>query len=109
LNAIGPTPVTFSFIVPDLVDKPLWVLGVFTDGRNISHYPFKTYDFPNVDWHGVLTLPKLASTLLQMAVAAIVVSVAVLLILTLSSWVRGRRTPRATGASQSGGSADKKQ
>ena len=141
----------FSFVLPDLVDKPLWVLGVFTDGRNIGHtlfttflvalafslkkrvyglvavcggmahllsdrsalvpwfYPFKTYDFPNVDWHGVLTWRCLASTLLQGAVVAIVVSVAVLLILSVSSWVRERRTPRATGASQSGGSADMEQ
>jgi hypothetical protein len=119
LNAIGPTPVTFSFIVPDLVDKPLWVLGVFTDGRYIGHtlplaflvalaftlkkrvyglfavcggmahllsdrsglvpwfYPLKTYDFPSVDWHGILTLRNLAWTLLEMAGVAIVVSVAV--------------------------------
>jgi hypothetical protein len=77
LNAVGPTPVTFSFIVPDLVDKPLWVPGVFTDGRNIGHYPFKTYAFPSVDWHGVLTLRNLVWTLLEIAVVAIVVSVAV--------------------------------
>jgi hypothetical protein len=141
----------FSFILPDLVDKPLWVLGVFSDGRNIGHtlfttflvalafslkkkvyglvavcagmahllsdrsglvpwfYPFKTYDFPSVDWHGVLTLRNLAWALLEMAVVAIVVSVAVLIVLTLSSWVRERRTLRATGASQSGGSADKEE
>jgi hypothetical protein len=140
----------FSFILPDLVDKTLWVLGVFTDGRNIGHtlfttflvalvfslkkrvyglvavcggiahllsdrsglvpwfYPFKTYDFPINDWHRVLTWWCLASTLLQMAVVAITVSGSVLLILSLSSWVRGRRTPGATSASQSGGSADMK-
>jgi hypothetical protein len=141
----------FSFLLPDLVDKPLWVLGVFSDGRNIGHtllatflvalafslkkrvyglvavcggmahllsdrsglvpwfYPFKTYDFPNVDWHGVLTWRCLAETLLQGAVVAIVVSVAVLLILSLSSWVRRRRTPRATGASPPASSADMEQ
>ena len=140
----------FSFILPDLVDKPLWVLGVFTDGRNIGHtlfttflvalafslkkkvyglvavcggmahllsdrsglvpwfYPFKTYDFPRVDWHGILTLHNLVWTLLEMAGLAIVVSVAVLLISTLSSRVREQRMARATGATQSGGSADKK-
>jgi hypothetical protein len=27
----------FSFMVPDLVDKPLWVLGVISDGRFIGH------------------------------------------------------------------------
>lgn len=140
-----------SFILPDLVDKPLWALGVFTDGRNIGHtlfttflvalafslkkrvyglvavcggmahllsdrsalvpwfYPFKTYDFPSEDWHGILTLRNLSWTLFEMALVAIVVSVAVLLISTLSSWVRERRIPGATGAYQSGGSADKEQ
>ncbi|MDM7998542.1 MAG: hypothetical protein QUS33_00710, partial [Dehalococcoidia bacterium] len=99
----------FSFILPDLVDKPLWMVGVFTDGRNIGHtlfttflvalafsikkrvygvvalcgglahllsdtsgmvpwlYPFKSYDFPTVDWHGILTLRNLAQTMLEMA------------------------------------------
>jgi hypothetical protein len=141
----------FSFILPDLVDKSLWVLGVFTDGRNIGHtlfttflvalafslkkrvyglvalcggmahllsdrsalvpwfYPFKTYDFPTVDWHGVLTLRNLALTLLEMVVVAIVVSAAVLIIYSLSSWVRGRHHPKVGGASQSGGSADMEQ
>jgi hypothetical protein len=141
----------FSFLLPDLVDKTLWVLGVFPNGRNIGHtlftsflvaiafslkkrvyglvavcggvahllsdrsdlipwfYPFKTYDFPSSDWHEVLTLRCLAETLLQGAVVAIVVSAAVLLILSLSSWVRGQRTPKAKGASQSGGSADMEQ
>ena len=141
----------FSFILPDLVDKPLWVLGVFTDGRNIGHtlfttflvalafslkkkvyglvavcggmahllsdrsglvpwlYPFKTYDFPSVGWHGILTLHNLAWTLLEMAGVAIVVSVAVLLISTISSRVGEQRMARATGATQSGGSADMEQ
>ena len=140
----------FSFILPDLVDKPLWVIGVFTDGKNIGHtlfttflvglasslrksvyglvalfggmahllsdtsglvpwfYPFKTYDFPSVDWHRILTLGNLAWTMLEMAVVAIVVSMAVLLIPTLFSWVRGRRIARAT-ASQSSESVDKNQ
>jgi hypothetical protein len=141
----------FSFILPDLVDKPLWVLGVFTDGRNMGHtlftvflvalafsikkrvygfvalcggmahllsdrsalvpwfYPFKTYDFGIADWHEVLTWRCLASTLLEMAVVAIVVSVAVLFILILSSRISGRCSPRATGTGQSGGSADMEQ
>ena len=68
---------TFSFIVPDLVDRPLSVLGVFTDGKNIGDYPFKTHAFPSVDWHGVLTLHNLVWALLKIAVVAIVVSVAV--------------------------------
>ena len=138
----------FSFIVPDLIDKSLWVLGVLTDGRNIGHtlfttflvafafslkkrvyglvalggglahllsdrselvpwfYPFKTYDFPTEDWHGVLTLRNLAWTLFETVVVAIVVSTAVLFILSLSSWVRQRRTQKIAGASRSGGSAD---
>jgi hypothetical protein len=141
----------FSFILPDLMDKSLWMLGVLTDGRNIGHtllttflvalafslkrrvyglvalcgglahllsdrselvpwfYPFKTYGFPTEDWHGVVTLRNLAWTLLEMVVVAVVVSAATLLILSLSSWVRERRTLRATGASRSGGSADMEQ
>ena len=27
----------FCFLLPDLVDKPLWVLGVISDGRFIGH------------------------------------------------------------------------
>ncbi len=27
----------FSFMLPDLIDKPLWVLGLITDGRFIAH------------------------------------------------------------------------
>jgi hypothetical protein len=141
----------FSFLLPDLVDKTLWVLGVLPNGRNIGHtlftaflvalafslkkrvyglvavcggmahllsdrsalvpwfYPFKTYDFPSNDWHGVLTWRCLAETLLQGAIVAIAVSAAVLLILRLSSGVRERRTPSPTGTSQSGGSADREQ
>jgi hypothetical protein len=141
----------FSFILPDLVDKTLWVLGVLPNGRNIGHtlftvflvalafslkkrvyglvalcggmahllsdrsalvpwfYPFKTYDFPTNDWHDVLTWRCLAITLLEMAVVAIVVSAALLLILSFSSWVRERRTRRTTGASESDGSADNEQ
>ncbi len=68
---------TFSLIVPDLVDRPFSMLGVFTDGRNIGHYPFKTHAFPSVDWHGVLTLRNLVWTLLEIAVVAVVVSLAV--------------------------------
>jgi hypothetical protein len=138
----------FSFMLPDLVDKTLWVLGVLPNGRNIGHtlftvflvalafsikkrvygfvalcggmahllsdrsalvpwfYPFKRYDFATSDWRDVLTLECLAYTLLQMALVAIVVSVAVLIILSLYSWVRGRNTQRATRASQSGGSSN---
>lgn len=141
----------FSFILPDLVDKSLWVLGIFNEGRNIGHtlfttllvafafslkkrvyglvaicggmahllsdrsglvpwlYPFKTYEFGSADWRDILTLQCLAVTLLEMAVVAIVISAAVLLILSLSPWIRERRTPKANGVSKSGGSADKEQ
>jgi len=141
----------FSFILPDLVDKTLWVLGVLPNGRNIGHtlftvflvglvfslkkrtyglvailggmahllsdrsalvpwfYPFKTYDFATSNWRDVLTLECLGYTLLQMALVAIVVSTAVVIVLSLYSWVRARRTPGATGPSQPGGSADMEQ
>lgn len=137
-----------SFLLPDLVDKPLWVLGVFSDGRNIGHtlfatflvalalflwkrayglvalcggmahllsdrsglvpwfYPFKKYDFPTVDWHGILTLNNLAWTLLEMAIVATAVSVALLITSSLASWFRERRSARATNPSSHGGSSD---
>jgi hypothetical protein len=138
----------FAFLLPDLLDKTLWVLGVFHCGRYIGHtllttflvalafslkkkvygpvalcggmahllldrsdlvpwfYPFKSYDFPNSDWHEVLTLGCLAETLMQMALAAIAISVAAFLILALYSWIRERRTPKAKGRSNSGSSTD---
>lgn len=138
----------FSFLLPDLVDKPLWVLGVFPDGRNIGHtlfatflvaiafflkkrayglvalcggmahllsdrsglvpwlYPFKTYDFPSVDWHGILTLSNLAWTLFEMAIVAIAISAALLITSRLASRLRERRTARVTDPGNHGGSAD---
>jgi F0F1-type ATP synthase assembly protein I len=141
----------FSFLLPDLIDKPLWVLGVFSDGRNIGHtlllvflvafafslkkrayglfavcggishllldtsgfmpwfYPFKRYDFPNVDYHGIVTWYNVAETLLEMAFVVIVVSMVVFLILSFSSWVRGRRNPRVRGTGKSARSADMEQ
>ena len=27
----------FAFLLPDLIDKPLWILGVISDGRYIGH------------------------------------------------------------------------
>ena len=133
----------FSFLLPDLIDKPLWVLGVFSDGRNIGHtlllvflvasafsfkkrayglfavcggishllldtsgfmpwfYPFKRYDFPNVDYHGIVTWYNVAETLLEMALVVIAVSVVVFLILSCSSWAGKRCKPRARHVNQS--------
>ena len=141
----------FSFLLPDLIDKPLWVLGVFSDGRNIGHtlllvflvafafslkkrayglfavcggishllldtsgfmpwfYPFKSYDFPNVDYHGIVTWYNVAETLLEMALVVIVVSVAVFLILSFSSWAGKRCKSRARRVSQSVRSGDVEQ
>lgn len=38
-RAFSPEAVVtaFSFMLADLIDKPLWVLGVITDGRFIGH------------------------------------------------------------------------
>jgi F0F1-type ATP synthase assembly protein I len=138
----------FSFLLPDLIDKPLWVLGVFSDGRNLGHtlllmflvafafslkkrvyglfavcggishllldtsgfmpwfYPFKGYDFPNVDYHGIVTWYNVAETLLEMAFVVIVVSVVVFLVLSFSSWAGKRCKPRARHVSQSTRSSD---
>ena len=141
----------FAFLLPDLVDKPLWVLGVISDGRYIGHtllltflvafvfslkkrvyglfaicggilhllldtmgfvpwfYPFKSYDFPSVDFHGIVTWYNVIETLVEMAFVVIVVSLVVSLILSFPSWVRGRRHPEARGVSQSAKSADREQ
>jgi F0F1-type ATP synthase assembly protein I len=141
----------FSFLLPDLIDKPLWVLGVFSDGRNIGHtlllvflvafafslkkrayglfavcggishllldtsgfmpwfYPFKRYDFPNVDYHGIVTWYNVAETLLEMAFVVIVVSVVVFLVLSFSSWAGKRCKPRARHVSQPTRSSDVEQ
>jgi hypothetical protein len=138
----------FSFLLPDLIDKPLWVLGVVSDGRYIGHtllmtclvavafslrkrwyglfaicggmshllsdrsglvpwyFPFKSYDFPAVDYHTVITWRCLAATFLQMAVVAIAAAIVVFLVLGLSSWVKGRRNPKVRGAGQSTQSSD---
>ena len=138
----------FSFLLPDLIDKPLWVLGVFSDGRNIGHtlllvflvafafsfkkrayglfavcggishllldtsalipwfYPFKGYDLPDVDYHGIVTWYNVAETLLEMALVVIAVSVVVFLILSFSSWAGKRCKPRARRISQSTPSSD---
>ena len=138
----------FSFLLPDLIDKPLWVLGVISDGRYIGHtlllaflvalafalkkrayglfavcggishllldtsgfmpwfYPFKRYDFPNVDYHGIVTWYNVAETLLEMAFVVIVVSVVVFLILSFSSWAGMSCKSRARHVSQSTRSSD---
>jgi hypothetical protein len=69
-------------------------------------YPFKTYDFPTVDWHGILTLSNLAWTLLEMAIVATAVSAALLITSSLASWFRERRSARATNPGSHGGSSD---
>jgi hypothetical protein len=139
----------FSFLLPDLIDKPLWVLGVFSDGRNIGHtlllvslvalafslkkrvyglfalcggishllldtsgyipwfYPFKGYDFPTVDYREIVTFANVVETLVEMAFVVVVVSVAVLVILSFSSWVNKRRKPAVCPVSQPARSADK--
>lgn len=138
----------FSFLLPDLIDKPLWVLGVISDGRYIGHtlllaflvalafalkkrayglfaicgvishllldtsgfmpwfYPFKRYDFPNVDYHGIVTWYNVAETLLEMAFVVIAVSVVVFLMLSFSSWAGKRCKPRARHVNQSTPSSD---
>jgi membrane-bound metal-dependent hydrolase YbcI (DUF457 family) len=138
----------FSFLLPDLIDKPLWVLGVISDGRYIGHtlllaflvalafalkkrayglfaicgviahllldtsgfmpwfYPFKRYDFPNVDYHGIVTWYNVAETLLEMVLVVIAVSVVVFLILSFSSWAGKRCKPRARHVNQSTPSSD---
>lgn len=120
----------FSFLLPDLIDKPLWVLGVIPDGRFIGHtlliaflvavafslqkpayglfafcggmshrlldiggfmpwfYPFKSYHFPTVDYHRVVTWYNVAETLLEMAVVVTLVSVVTGLVLSFLSLVR---------------------
>jgi hypothetical protein len=141
----------FAFLLPDLVDKPLWVLGVISDGRYIGHtllltflvafvfslkkrvyglfaicggishllldiwgfmpwfYPFKSYDFPSVDFHGIVTWYAVAYTLLELAFVIIVVSAVVSLILSFPSWVGGPRHPEARAVSQSAESEDGEQ
>jgi hypothetical protein len=141
----------FAFLLPDLVDKPLWVLGVISDGRYIGHtlllaflvalvfslkkrvyglfaicggishlvldiwgfmpwfYPFKSYNFPSVDFHGIVTWYNVAYTLLELALVIIVVSVVVSLVLSFHSWVRGQRRPEPTGAGQSAKSTHREQ
>jgi len=138
----------FSFLLPDLIDKPLWMLGVFSDGRNIGHtlllvflvalafslkkrvyglfalcggishllldtsgylpwfYPFKGYDFPTVDYHGIVTFANVVETLVEMAFVVVVVSAVVFLILSFSSWVNKRRKPAVCPISQPARSAD---
>jgi len=138
----------FSFLLPDLIDKPLWVLGVISDGRYIGHtlllaflvalaftlkkrvyglfaicgvishllldtgalipwfYPFKGYDFPNVDYHGIVTWYNVAGTLVEMAFVVIVVAFVVFLVLSFSSWAGKRCKPRARPVSQSTRSPD---
>jgi hypothetical protein len=141
----------FSFILPDLIDKPLWVLGVISDGRYIGHtllvaflvavafslkkrvygflaiwgamshllldtsgfipwfYPFKRYDFPSVDYHGIVTWRNVAGTMLEMVLVVILVALVVFLAISVSSWLRGRRHPRVHDAGQYARSADMEQ
>lgn len=138
---IGVT--AFAFLLPDLIDKPLWILGVISDGRYIGHtllvaalvalafslkkrvyglfaicgsishllldiwgfvpwfYPFKDYNFPSVDYHGVITWYAVVFTVLELAVVLAFVSAGVSLILILGSWIRGRRHPEARDVSRS--------
>ena len=140
-----------AFPVPDLIDKPLWMLGVISDGRFIGHtllvatlvafafslkkrvygvfaicgglshlltdmwgfvpwfYPFKSYDFPTVDFHGIVTWYAVAFTLVELAFVVIVVSTATSIILGFPSWVRGQRHPEARGANQSAKPTHRKQ
>lgn len=123
----------FAFLLPDLIDKPLWMLGVISDGRFIGHtllitflvavafsfkkrvyglfalcggishllldtsgfmpwfFPFKSYNFPEMDYHGIVTWYNVAATLLEMVVIVILVAFVVFLVLSLSSWLKGRR------------------
>ncbi|MDM7999996.1 MAG: hypothetical protein QUS33_08350, partial [Dehalococcoidia bacterium] len=69
-------------------------------------YPFKSYDFPTVDWHGILTLRNLAQTMLEMALLVLAVSAAIILIPALRAWVRRRRHPKAGSPIQSEGSKE---
>ncbi len=136
----------FAFLVPDLIDKPLWILGAISDGRFIGHtlvvaavvalafslkkrvyglfaicgsilhllldirgfvpwfYPFKDYNFPSVDYHGIITWYAVMFTLLELAVVLAFVCAGVSLILILGSWVRGRRHPEARAVSRSANS-----
>jgi hypothetical protein len=139
---------SLAFLLPDLIDKPLFVLGVISDGRYIGHtlllvflvalaftlqkrvyglfavcagmlhllldtrglvpwfYPFKNYDLPSFDWHQILTWFGVAVTLVELVVAIIVVSVAVSLVLSFSSWVKERIQPRIREVSQSAASIE---
>lgn len=132
----------FAFLLSDLIDKPLWMLGVISDGRYIGHtllvaalvalvfslkkrvyglfaicgsishllldirgfvpwfYPFKGYNFPSVDYHGIITWYAVVFTLLELVVVLAFVSAGVSLILALGSWVRGRRHPEGRGVSR---------
>ena len=138
----------FSFLLPDLIDKPLWVLGVFPDGRYIGHtllmvflvalafslkkgvyglvalcggmahllsdtsaliawfFPFKEYDFPNENYHGIVTWQNVAETLLEMAFVVIAVSVILFLIHGFFSLARKRCMSRARHVGQSTRSSD---
>jgi len=142
----------FAFLVPDLIDKPLWMLGVISDGRHIGHtllvatlvavafslkkrfyglfaicgsishllldtsglvpwfYPFKGYDFQEVDYREVVTWHNVAGLLLELALVLIVVAVAVFLVLALSSWLKGRGNQGVQGsAGRSAEPRDKEQ
>jgi hypothetical protein len=133
------------------MDKPLWVLGVISDGRYIGHtllfvclvasaftlkkreyglfalfggtlhllsdiwgfmpwfYPFKSYDFPSVDFHGIVTWYVVAFTLIELAFAIIVVSAVVSVSLSSRSRVGVRCHPEPGSATRSDRSADTSQ
>jgi hypothetical protein len=57
-------------------------------------YPFKGYDFPSVDYHGIVTWLNVAETLLEMAFVVAVVSVVTALLLSFFSWVRKSQAGR---------------
>ncbi len=124
----------FAFMLADLIDKPLWVLGVISDGRFIGHtlliwvlvagafylvkpaygwfalaggllhrlldvfafmpwfYPFKQYDWPTVDYHGVVTWFPIVWTFLEMAVVVCLVSLGVAAVMGFLSSGRKRRS-----------------
>ena len=126
----------FAFMLPDLIDKPLWVLGLISDGRFIGHtlliwalvagafylvkpaygwfalaggllhrlldvfafmpwfYPFKQYDWPTVDYHGVVTWFPIVWTFLEMAVVVCLVSLGVAAVMGFLSRVRKRHSVR---------------
>ncbi len=127
----------FAFLLPDLIDKPLWMMGAISDGRYIGHtllltslvailfalkkrvyglvavcagmahllldtrgfvpwlFPFKSYDFPTVDYHGVVTWYAVVFTLLELAATIVAVSAMVSLMPSVPSWVRRLRCSEA--------------